>query len=66
MNYTFCWGEARVYFYDEESRLCSLPACWTSAGPVDPFVEMAAGRSPFRVCDLLQLVRLIDEIQEKV
>jgi hypothetical protein len=63
VNYTFCWGEARVYFHDDHSRLCSMPAGWTSVGPIDPFVEVSAARSPFRVSDLLELSRMIREIQ---
>ena len=66
VNYTFCWGEARVSFYDETGRLCSLPAAWTSVGPVDPCVEIAKGRSPFRVSDLLELSQLIREAKEKM
>ena len=66
VNYTFCWGEARVYYYDDAGSLGSLPARWTSAGPPDPFVEISAGRSPFRVEDLLELSALIDGIRRKV
>ena len=63
VNYTICWGEARVFFYDDRSRLCSMPAEWTSVGAVDPFVAVSSGRSPFRVVDLLELSGLIQEIR---
>jgi len=63
VNYTFCWGEAHVYFYDDRNRLCSMPACWTSVGPVDPFVEVSAGRSPFCVADLLELSGMIHDLK---
>ncbi|MFC1817036.1 DUF5372 family protein, partial [Thermodesulfobacteriota bacterium] len=63
VNYTFCWGDVRVYFYDEQNRLRSMPASWTSVGVIDPFVQVSAGRSPFRVEDLLELSRLICEIK---
>jgi hypothetical protein len=53
---------ARVYFYDEQNRLCSIPAAWTSVGTVDPFVHVSAGRSPFRFADLLELNRMIHDI----
>src|SRR5438128_9152690 len=33
----------------------ALPAAWTSLAPSDPSVVLAAGRSAFRVADLLQL-----------
>jgi hypothetical protein len=50
---------ARVYFYDDQNRLCSMPAAWTSVGAIDPFVLVSAGRSPFRFTDLLELSRMI-------
>jgi Family of unknown function (DUF5372) len=37
-----------------------LPTSWTDVGAVDPFVALAAGRSLFRVADLLELAREID------
>jgi len=55
-----------VYYYDDAGDLSSLPARWTSVGPPDPFVEISAGRSPFRVEDLLELSALLDGIREKV
>ena len=66
VNYTVCWGEPRAYYYDEADRLKSLPARWTSAGSVDPFVELSAGRSLFRVRDLLELAAFLDEFRSKV
>jgi len=33
----------------------SLPTSWTYVGAVDPWVALAAGRSLFRVADLLEL-----------
>jgi hypothetical protein len=48
-----------VYYHDEAGRLCSIPQTWTSLAPVDPFVKLAAGRSAFRMTDLLELVRLV-------
>jgi hypothetical protein len=32
-----------------------VPTAWTDAAPADPFVVVAAGRSLFRVVDLLEL-----------
>lgn len=32
---------------------------WTSAVAVDPFVMISAGRSPFRVADLIELTKLV-------
>ena len=53
------WGEDRVYFHDDTGRLRRLPTAWTSVAPPDAFVALSAGRSHFRVEDLLQLVALI-------
>jgi hypothetical protein len=53
------WGEDRVYFLDGAGELRSLPASWTDAVAADPFVVIAAGRSPWRVVDLLALAELI-------
>ncbi len=58
------WGENRVYFYDFSDNLKSIPARWTSAIPEDPFVIMAAGRSFFRVEDLLDLHYLINSLED--
>ena len=58
-DYSICWGEPRVFYTDGKGRLKSIPATWTSIGPVDPFVEISAGRSPFRVSDLLDLNQMI-------
>jgi hypothetical protein len=54
------WGEDRVFFFDEGGTQKSLPTGWTDVGEPDPFVALAAGRSPFRVVDLLALAELVD------
>ncbi len=59
MTWRQSWGENRAYYHDADGRLCSFPASFTSMAPVDPFVVVAAGRSYFRVEDLLRLVQLI-------
>jgi hypothetical protein len=55
------WGGDRVLFEDG-GRVCSLPTAWTSMAPPDPFVAVAAGRSFFRVQDLVALVELIARV----
>ena len=60
VRYRLNWGEERVYFEDDEGRLSSVPAGWTSVSPPDPFVVVSAGRSHFRVVDLLELSRLLE------
>jgi hypothetical protein len=65
VTYRFNWGEDRVYFHDEDGRLASLPAAWTSAVPPDPFVAVADGRSAFRVRDLVELVAMLKQLDEE-
>jgi len=57
------WGEDRVFFHDDAGKLRRVPAAWTSAAPPDAFVEISAGRSHFRIEDLLQLVALIAQLR---
>jgi hypothetical protein len=52
-----------VFFLDEDGVQRSLPRAWTDAADVDPFVGLAAGRSPFRVEDLVALAGLIDGLR---
>jgi hypothetical protein len=49
------WGEDRACFHDEHGELKSLPAAWTDVVEPDPFVIVAAGRSPLHIDDLLAL-----------
>jgi hypothetical protein len=56
------WGEDRVLLFDGQGDLFSLPADWTDAGPPDPYVAVAAGRSAFRVADLVELAALIEQL----
>ena len=59
IDYRHCWAEDRVFYFDEEEQLRSLPARWTSAVADDPFVVVSAGRSSFRVSDLVELTKLV-------
>jgi hypothetical protein len=56
------WGEDRVFFLSDDGTQRSLPRAWTDAGDPDVFVALAAGRSPFRVEDLLALAALFDRL----
>ena len=47
IEYRNNWGEDRVYFHDAEGQWQSILASCTDVGGVDPFVEIAAGRSFF-------------------
>jgi Family of unknown function (DUF5372) len=57
------WGEDRVFVFTAEGGVRSFPAGWTDAAAADPFVVMAAGRSPFRVQDLLALAGLLQRLR---
>jgi hypothetical protein len=66
ITYLHTWGENRVYFQRQESEhLVSVPASWTDVVPEDPLVQLAAGRSPFRVPELLELVQMVEESSRK-
>jgi hypothetical protein len=53
------WSEDHVYYRDAGGTLRPVPLAWTSLAPPDPFVRLSAGRSAFRVADLLELSRLL-------
>ena len=56
------WGEDRVFYHQEDGRLTSIPACWTSVYDSEVFNVISDGRSDFRFKELLQLARLVDSI----
>jgi len=63
VDYRNCWAEDRVFYVDETDQVRSLPATWTSAVADDPFVVLSAGRSHFRVLDLMELANLLQELR---
>ena len=63
VTYRHNWGEDRVYFHDSTGLLRSIPACWTTVLPADPFVVLAAGRCLFRYDDLLKLADLVEKLR---
>jgi hypothetical protein len=54
------WGEDRVFYYDTNGKLKSLFTNVTDLIPPDAFGCVSAGRSAFRVDDLLDLLRLFE------
>ena len=59
------WGQDRVFVVDEDSsREWSIPRAWTDLRDEDAFVTVAAGRSPFRVADLVALGELVDGLHQ--
>ena len=63
ITYRHNWGEDRVYFYNADGCLSSIPAGWTTVVAPDPFVTVAGGRCFFRYQDLLQLVDLMEKLR---
>ena len=55
------WGEDRVFYYDASGKLKSLLTNVTDVIARDAFECISAGRSAFRVDDLLELRRLLDK-----
>ena len=56
-------GLGLVHYADEEGTLRTIPQSFTSVSAVDPFVRLAAGRSAFRVSDLLALSALLESLE---
>jgi hypothetical protein len=57
------WGEDRVMYFDSKGKLRSILACWTSLAEQDLFAQASAGRSWFRIDDLLRLCAQITELK---
>jgi len=55
------WGEDRVFYYDPGGKLKSLLSNVTDVSSKDAFDHISAGRSAFRVDDLLELRGLFDK-----
>jgi hypothetical protein len=63
LGYRRSFGNECLDCRDREGRLTTVPLAWTDAAGIDdPFVVASAGRSYFRVEDLLQLSKLIREL----
>jgi hypothetical protein len=57
------WAEDRVFFFNDDGQLVSIPAGFTDVDPPDPFVAVSAGRSAFRVEDLLELATQVEGLR---
>jgi hypothetical protein len=57
---TVARAKDRVYYYDPDGRLKSFLVNLTDLFPVDAFTRISAGRSAFRVDDLLELQERLD------
>ena len=59
------WGEDRVVYFDAKGRLRSMRTAWTSLAEPDLFARTSAGRSWFRIDDLLRLAADIAEVKAR-
>lgn len=59
VTYRHNWGEDRAYFEEPPGQVRGVPAGWTSLVAPDPVVVLGAGRSCFRIADLLELAQLL-------
>lgn len=57
-------GGWRVFFPDAKGHLRSVSMAFTDLAPSDAFRMQSAGRSYFRIAELLELVRLIAGLKE--
>jgi len=53
-----------VFSYDEEGREFRVPEHWTDVISPEPFVLISAGRSLFRVGELVKLSQLVRDLHE--
>jgi uncharacterized protein DUF5372 len=52
----------RLLLQVDEATVCSVPPQWTDLVAPDPEVVLGAQRALFRVADLLELVRLVEQL----
>jgi hypothetical protein len=57
------WGDDLLFYRDRRGYVTALPTRWTSLEDEDLFLAVSAGRSQFRVADLIDLAALIAELQ---
>ncbi len=55
-------GVGWIHYTGDDGTLRTIRQAWTSFAAEDPFVRVAAGRSAFRVSDLLALAALLDSL----
>ena len=60
------WGDELLYYRDTKGQLISIPVRWTDRIEPDPIVTISAGRSPFRLQDLMELARLVEVLGQEV
>jgi len=61
-----CWGENRIFFFNPEGKMISVPSHWTSEVLPDPFVTQSAGRCILHYQDLGAMAKLLKEIDKEI
>jgi Family of unknown function (DUF5372) len=56
---------ARVTQYVDDTTVCSVPPQWTDVVAPDPKIVMGEHRALFRVADLLELERLVNQFARR-
>ncbi|MFZ2000978.1 MAG: DUF5372 family protein [Candidatus Sulfotelmatobacter sp.] len=49
----------------DDRWVCAVPPQWTDVGAPDPEIVMGEQRALFRVVDLLELARLVDQLSRR-
>ena len=52
----------RLLLQVDEATVCSIPPQWTDLVAPDPELVIGAQRALFRIVDLLELVRLVEQL----
>jgi hypothetical protein len=55
----------RLLLQVDEATVCSVPPQWTDLVAPDPELVLGAQRALFRVADLLELVRLVEQLDRR-
>ena len=55
----------RLLLRVDEVAVCSVPLQWTDLAIPDPEILLGKQRALFRVADLLELARLVDQMRER-
>jgi len=56
------WGHDLVSFVDDAGKVRKFPTAWTDLVGPDPWLVVSAGRSAFRLDDLLLVVELVGRL----
>jgi Family of unknown function (DUF5372) len=55
----------RLLLQVDDASICSVPPQWTDLVAPDPEVVIGESRALFRVADLLELARLVDQVRRR-